>query len=300
VYSAAVPKPVQLGHEVVGTVAAVGAGLTGWAVGQRIALAHHVPCDACHYCRHGNESMCAAFKASNISPGGFSEYVVAHPEHVRHSALPLPDSIPDTRAIFVEPLACCVRALRRLALQPGDSALVVGAGAMGLLFLALLRYHKVRAVALDLKPERLALAQRWGADRALDPRDPALAAQVQALSEGRGVDAAIRTVAGPATFAQALPLLRDGGAALIFGAKVGDQPAAADLWEIYRRELTVVSSYSAAPADLGAARDLLTRDDFALEELVSHELPLEHIGAAMALSREQRALKALIRPRGEV
>src|SRR4051812_37159198 len=100
-YSAAVPKPVQLGHEVVGTVAAVGAGVPGWAVGRRLALAHHVPCYVCHYCRHGNVSMCVTFKASNIRPGGFSEYVLAPAAQVAHTALPLPDTMPDERAVFV-------------------------------------------------------------------------------------------------------------------------------------------------------------------------------------------------------
>src|SRR5205085_8314562 len=146
------PPPVKLGHELTGTIVERGQDVSNFAVGQRVIVAHHVPCYVCHYCRHGNYSMCAAFKASNIRPGGFSEYVLASATHVAHTALALPDDMPDERAVFVEPLACCVRALKRVALLPGDTALVVGAGAIGLLFLALLRRYPIQLAALDLRP----------------------------------------------------------------------------------------------------------------------------------------------------
>src|SRR4029078_8818484 len=177
-YNHAVAKPIQLGHEVVGQVAALGAGVVEWQSGQRLALAHLVPCYVCHYCRHGNYSMCAAFKASNIRPGGFSEYVLASVDHVAHTALALPDAMPDERAVFVEPLACCVRALKRVALLPGDTALVVGAGAIGLLFLALLRRYSIQLAALDLRPDRLEQAREWGAALALDAAAAAMPAQL--------------------------------------------------------------------------------------------------------------------------
>jgi L-iditol 2-dehydrogenase len=295
-YSTDVAKPVQLGHEVIGVVAAASADVSGWRVGQRLALAHHVPCYVCHYCRHGNYSMCAAFKASNIWPGGFSEYVLASAAHVAQTALALPDDMPDERAVFVEPLACCVRALKRVALLPGDTALVVGAGAIGLLFLALLRGRPIQLAAIDLRPDRLALAREWGAALALGAADAATPAQLRAATGERGVDLAVLTVANPATFAQAIGLVRDGGTILIFGAKPGDQPAATELWELYRREIAVISSYSPSPADLHEALALLRRPDFALERLVTHQLPQEQIDQGMQLARAQQAIKVLIRP----
>jgi L-iditol 2-dehydrogenase len=295
-YSPAVAKPVQLGHEVVGAVAAVGAGTTGWAVGQRLALAHHVPCYVCHYCRHGNVSMCAAFKASNIRPGGFSEYVLAPGAQAAHTALALPDDIPDERAVFVEPLACCVRALKRVTLLPGDTALVVGAGAIGLLFLALLRQQPLQLAALDLRADRLELARAWGAELALGAADPETPARLRAASGGRGADLAVLTIANGATFAQALGLVRDGGTILIFGAKPGDAPAATELWELYRRELTVISSYSPSPAELHESLELLRRADFPLEQLVTHQVMLDQINIGMELARAQQALKVLVRP----
>ena len=295
-YNPAVAKPIQLGHEVVGVVAAAGAGVAGWSVGQRLALAHHVPCYVCHYCRHGNYSMCAAFKTSNIRPGGFSEYVLASAAHVAHTALALPDAMPDERAVFVEPLACCVRALKRVALLPGDTALVVGAGAIGLLFLALLRRQPIQLAALDLRPDRLEQARDWGAVLALDAADAATLARLRAATSGRGVDLVVLTVATPATFAQALGMLRDGGTILIFGAKPGDPPATTELWELYRREITVISSYAPSPADLHESLELLRQPDFVLERLVTHQLPLEQINEGMRLAHAQQSIKVLVRP----
>ena len=296
VFNPSIAKPVQIGHEVVGTIAAVGAGVTAWREGQRLALAHHVPCYVCHYCRHGNYSMCATFKASNIHPGGFAAFVVASAAHALQTALPLPHDLPDARAVFVEPLACCVRALQRVPLQASDSAVVVGAGAIGLLFLALLRHQHIQAAALDLRSDRLALASAWGAAQALNAAESDSEAVVREWSAGRGVDLVILTVANAATVAQAQRLVRDGGSILLFGAKPGDKPATIDLWEIYRREITVLSSYSPAPADLHTALGLLQTPGFALEQLVTHQVPLEQINQGMALSRDQQAIKVLVQP----
>jgi L-iditol 2-dehydrogenase len=112
------------------------------------------------------------------------------------------------------------------------------------------------------------------------------------------VDLVVLTVANAATFAQALGLVRDGGTILIFGAGPGDPPAAIELWELYRREIAVITSYSPAPADLHESLELLRRPDFALERLVTHQLPLKQIDDGMRLARTQEALKVLVRPNG--
>ena len=97
-------------------------------VGQRIAFAHHVPDYGSHYSRFGSESMDPMFKQTNIEPGGFSEYIRLSPVHVRHNVVPVPDHVPDLRAMFMEPLACTLRAMDRVPLDAGQSALIVGIG----------------------------------------------------------------------------------------------------------------------------------------------------------------------------
>jgi L-iditol 2-dehydrogenase len=295
-YTPTITKPVQLGHEVVGTVAAIGSGVHGWSIGQRLALAHHAPCYACHFCRHGAYSMCPTFKNSNIQPGGFSEYVRLPAPLVGQTALAIPDSIPDERAVFLEPLACCLRALKRVpALLPGDTVIVVGAGTIGVLFVALLQQRAVHTIALELRADRRAEVQAWGA-RGLDPTRLDLHPSVRAATHGRGADLVILTVANAATVAQAFALVRDGGTLLVFGAQPTDSLATLDLWDVYRRELVVLSSYSPSPADLHEALHLLCQPGFAFERLVTLQLPLERIAEGMARGMRQEVLKVVIRP----
>jgi L-iditol 2-dehydrogenase len=118
--------PAVLGHEVVGDVVEAGEGVAGFAVGDRVVAAHHVPCGECHYCRRGSESMCRAFKESNLDPGGFAEFVRVPAANVRSATFRVPEHLTDEEASFVEPLACCLRAVERARVQPGDTAVVVG------------------------------------------------------------------------------------------------------------------------------------------------------------------------------
>ena len=120
--SRALPKqPVVLGHELVGDIVEIGEGLERLRLGDRVVVAHHVPCGECHFCRHGNHSMCRHFKQSNLDPGGFAEYLRIPADHAQHTAFLVPENIKDEAALFTEPLACCVRNVRRAPLLPGDS-----------------------------------------------------------------------------------------------------------------------------------------------------------------------------------
>src|SRR5438093_422514 len=118
------PVPLVLGHEVVGEIVALGPDVTDCAIGDRVVAAHHVPCGDCHYCRRGSESMCRAFKASNLDPGGFAEYVRVPAPNVRHALFRVPRHVTDEAASFVEPLACCLRSVRRARVAPGDTVAV--------------------------------------------------------------------------------------------------------------------------------------------------------------------------------
>lgn len=293
VYSTEITKPVQLGHEIVADV--VESRSPAFTVGERVIVAHHAPCYVCHFCRHGNYSMCATFKASGIAPGGFSEYVRVPHMLVGQTVLCVPESMTDDRAVFTEPLACCVRALHRVPpILPGDIVAIVGTGSIGLLFVALLNQSPAAVVALDLRVDRLALAKSWGAALTVNPTQEDAVQAVKASSEGRGADLVILTVAVPATFRQALAMVRDGGTILIFGAKVNGEPTPTDLWEIYRRELTVLSSYSATPPDLHEALNWLRV--LPLEKLITHRLGLDEAQRGMDLSYQQEALKVIIEP----
>jgi L-iditol 2-dehydrogenase len=296
VYAADVPKPVQLGHELVATIVAAGADvpwLPHLAVGRRIAAAHHVPDYSSHYTRRGSAPMDAQFKASNIDPGGFADLIRIPALHVRHTVVPVPEGMPALRAVFMEPLACCLRTLDRIDVVEGDTALVIGAGAVGLLFVPLFCDRSVRVLAADVRRSRLAVAAEWGAAQGFVVGEDEVAEGARAATNGRGADVVILTVLNEATLNLAMAAVRDGGAIVLFGVKPGAR-LPFDFWQLWRREINLVSSYSATPDLLPRAMAILQRAAYPLETTVSHVLPLDEAPEGFRLSYEGQASKVVI------
>ncbi len=287
------PPRAILGHEIVGRVVKTTGSSGAIQEGSRVVVGHHVPCGRCHYCLRDSPSMCAQFKATNIAPGGFSELVLVSALHLASTVLEIPESLDALAACQTEPLACCLRNVRRLGLRPGDTAAVVGLGSIGLLSAQLLRHGGVAVLGLDLDSARLQAAAPWvkGFAEAAALKNAALS-----QSSGRGLDAVIVT-AGPAVLAwQSLGWLRHGGTLNIFAAP---KPSAAefDLAEIYHRELRVFSSYSAAPEDLRQALKLIASGSVSLEPIVSGRYALEDFPRAVKDAQERRVMKAFVVPR---
>jgi L-iditol 2-dehydrogenase len=288
------PKPQKLGHEVVGVVHAVGNGVTRFAAGQRVALAHHAPDVTSHYARRGSETMDPQFKRSNIDPGGFAEFIRVPAVLVQNTVVAIPDHVPDARAVFMEPMACCLRALDHADFTSGDSCLVVGAGAVGMLFMPLLRDLGVAVIAADMRRERLDVAQHWGAVAGGVPDADDVIGLCKRHSEGRGVDCVILTIVNAATVALALQALRDGGTIIIFGGKPGAE-LTLPMWDIWLREINLITSYSATPEGLRRALTILSGEGYVgLENLISHEMPLVEAQAAFELVVQGKASKAVL------
>jgi L-iditol 2-dehydrogenase len=271
------PAPVVLGHEVVGEVVALGAGVTDCAIGDRVVAAHHVPCGACHYCRRGSESMCRAFKASNLDPGGFAEYVRVPATNARHAMFRVPRHVSDEAASFVEPLACCLRSVRRARVEPGDTIVVVGLGSIGCLFVQILQRAGGAVVGCDPIAERAAIARRLGA-AAAGPAEAATAAQRELRErqpDERRVDVQRLGDARADAGGDALPLR---------------------LETLYHRELTLAATYSSSPADLAAAFRLIVAGAIAVDPLVTHRVSLEGLHRGVDLMRRREALKVYVTP----
>jgi L-iditol 2-dehydrogenase len=284
--------PAVLGHEVVGDVVEAGEGVAGFAVGDRVVAAHHVPCGECHYCRRGSESMCRAFKESNLDPGGFAEFVRVPAANVRAATFRVPEHLTDEEASFVEPLACCLRAVERARVQPGDTAVVVGLGSIGCLFVPLLVRAGVAVVGVDQQPDRVEGGRARGIDaRGLDEA----AARVSALSAGRGADHVIVTGGATPALEWAVRVVRDGGSIHAFAGGPGDALPVA-LETLYHRELTVTTTYSSSPGTLARAFWLIAAGKVDVEGLVSHRLPLERLAEGVDLMRRRQALKVYVTP----
>jgi L-iditol 2-dehydrogenase len=271
--------PAVLGHEPAGEVVEVGAGVTGIRPGDRVAIHHHAPCGECRRCRRGHETLCERFRSTRLDPGGFAEYVRVQAELVEE-LLPL-DGMDPVLATFTEPLACALRAQRRTGVAPGDTVLVVGAGASGLLNIAAAHASGVEAVWVrEPRPDRLALAERWGAT----------------AHGNEPVDVAIVCTPRPEAIAAAADALAAGGALCLYAPPPPGSPLGIDGNAVFERELEVTASWSAGPADMRRALRLLAAGTVRPLELVTHRFGLEGTGAALAAQRSGEALKAVVLP----
>ncbi|HWE34828.1 MAG TPA: alcohol dehydrogenase catalytic domain-containing protein [Solirubrobacteraceae bacterium] len=272
--------PAVLGHEPVGVVSAIGDGVTGVAVGDRVAIHHHAPCGECRRCRRGHETLCERFRALRLDPGGFAEKVRLVPELV-DELLPVPEGLDPVAATFVEPLACVIRAQDRAGLRPGDSVLVVGTGVNGLLTIAAAHARSVDAVWVrEPRPERLELARRLGAE----------------LHGNEQVDVAIVCTPKPEAIATAAAALAPGGSLCLYAPPAPDGPPLLDGTALFLRELSVTASYSAGPADMRTALGLIASGRIDPLPFVSHRLPLQETARALDLQRRGEALKAVVLP----
>lgn len=286
-----------LGHEVVGILhelsAEAQAQFPKLAIGQRVAVAHHVPCQQCYYCLHQSPSMCKTFKQSNIFPGGFSEYIAVSEAHLAHTVFPIPDEVSNQAASCVEPLACCLRAVDRLPENIGNHVAIVGLGFIGLLTAQYLRFKNHYVYGIDLQPERIALAQKhhWLTDAFENPQT--FLDSVQQKTAGRGADIVFLSVVNPKTLDLALQTVRDGGTLLLFSSYSSHEPIL-NQNDLYFREINIITSYSPSLEHLQKAHQMITSQQILIDPLVTETYLLSEVSQGMKAYQSGKALKVFI------
>ncbi len=285
-------KPRVYGHEFVGKVFEKGDNIKSFDIGDTVVAAHHIPCYECHYCLHGNHSMCRHFKETNIYPGSFAQYIRLSKEHIEKTVHKLPESQDLKEAIFIEPLSCCVRAMDRIGCLKGDYFTVVGVGAIGLLFIQLINLGGANAIAIDLDSRRLSLAKDFGADYIINPKDVDLVKEVRKITD-IGADQTILTVTNNITLNNAVNYSRDGGVINIFGMANKRQPFSIDFERVYKRELTIKSHYSGTPESLKKAYDLIVKGEVKVGPLITETLDLADFKEGLDLMLDKKIYKAI-------
>jgi L-iditol 2-dehydrogenase len=300
--------PAVLGHEPIGEVVELGAGVERVARGDVVAIHHHAACGRCRACASGHETLCPQFRSTRLDPGGFAEYVRIQPELVGE-LLPL-DGLDPVAATCTEPLACALRAQDRVGLSPRDALLVVGAGTSGLLHIAAARARGVeRVLVAEPRADRRQRALSWGAEPfepatgagagGAEPSGPTTGAAAGDTEPSGPVEVAIVTSHLPDAVAAAAAALAPGGRLCAYAPPDPAAPIAVDGAELFLRELTVTASWSAGAADMRAALALLRSGAVRTGELITHRFGLDETGAALAAQRDGSALKAVVLPWGE-
>jgi L-iditol 2-dehydrogenase len=290
--------PLVLGHEIAGQVAAVGDGVSAYQLGDRVAVAHHVPCNPCRYCLSGRHTMCPTLWQTNFDPGGFAEYVRLPAINVDRGVFRLPDSLSYEEATFIEPLACVLRGQRRAGVAAGSSVLVIGCGIAGLLHVKLARaMGAARIMATDIVDFRRQAALFMGADAAIEPGDD-MAAAVRRLNGDCLADTVILGTGAMPAMVQGLAAVERGGTVLFFAPAAPQATLPVPVNDIlWRRDVTLTTSYAGSPADYAAALTLISSGRVTVADLITHRLPLSGAGEGFRLVAEAKdSLKVIIEP----
>ncbi len=299
-----VAAPQIFGHEVSGTVVAVGAGVTKWKLGDRVMSFHHVPCGACFYCYRRSYSQCPGYKKVGLTAGfdpnggGFAQYVRAMPWVAERGMVAIPDDVSFDEASFIEPVNTCIKAVEKARVAEGETVLVMGLGPIGLLLAMLSKLEGATVVGSDPMSERRRKSILLGVDLAVDPREGALAEKIGSGTQGRGADVVLVAVPIPAALESALTLARPGGRVLLFAQndplmKIEFSAAAVGV-----EEKEILGSYSAAIDRASEAARLIFTHKLPVKQLISHCFSLEDMDRALKLAArpEGDSLKVVIHP----
>ena len=289
--------PRVLGHEIGGTIAEVGRGVEDWQVGDRVFATHHVPCNTCHYCLAGHHTACETLHHTNFDPGGFAEYVRVPALNVDRGMLRLPDEVSFEEATFIEPLACVLRGQRLARLQPTQTVVVLGSGISGALHMRLASARGAgRILATDISDYRLERAPEFGADLAVHAQED-VAARLKETNDGRLADLVIVCTGALSACRQALGLVDRGGTVLYFAVPEPGVELPLPIGELWRNEVTLMTSYGGAPADLAQALELIRSRRVPVADMITHRLSLAETGRGFQLVAEAgESLKVIIEP----
>jgi L-iditol 2-dehydrogenase len=291
-YLAAMPV---LGHEAVGVVTSTMGDVGELAEGDRVFPHHHVPCHRCHYCLHGNETMCKEYRGSNLDPGGFSELFRVPSWNVKGGGvLRLPPGVGFEEASMIEPAACCIRALDRCGVSADDSVLLVGAGPVGMTHALLLLSMKAKVYVSDVSEPRLAFAGRFGIHSTFNAAKDDVPASVRDLTAGRGADFAIVASGSPKAIVQAMKSVRRGGKVCLFGVPVKGSVLDYDIGDVFNSEVSIISSYAATDVETRMALGMMAEHRVDFGSLITHRFSLGDFDKAVQTAIRGEGMKTII------
>jgi L-iditol 2-dehydrogenase len=294
------PLPTPLGHEYTGVVVAAGEGVTRFRPGDAIVAAPSAPCGACPPCARGLENLCDRIDGTTMAWGAFADLIRIPAHVVRRNVFLRPPGLDPREAALLEPLACVVNGVARLDLTRAETVAVLGAGPIGLLFVALLERRGVERVLLvGRHARRLEAGRAMGADEVVDlppGSSPADVARLVRTHAKDGACAAVECVGRPEAWLGAIAAVRKGGEVLLYGGCAGGTQVPLDAHRLHYDALTLKGAFHFTPADVRIALDLLARRALPLKGLVTADVPLSRVEEALEAAGRGDALKLAIVP----
>jgi len=292
------PKaPRVLGHEATGIIDEAGEKVTKYKVGDRVFVSHHVPCNKCRYCQKDSHTACETLHTTNYYPGGFSQYIRVPKINVETGVYKLTPNMSYEEGTFIEPLACAVRGQRLANIHKDETILIIGSGMAGILHIQLAKLKGAqKIVAADINPDRLKLAEKFGADHVIDAKDD-LPQQLKELNDGRAADKVIVCTGAVKAALTALECVDRGGTILYFAVPDPTTKIPIPITQFWRNETTIRTSYGAAPRDLEESLQILAQKQINVEDMITHRLDIREAAEGFRLVAEAgKSLKVIIEP----
>ncbi|MCF4966790.1 zinc-dependent alcohol dehydrogenase [Nostoc sp. CMAA1605] len=285
--------PTLFGHEAAGEIIAVGAGVTGWQVGDRIVANNSAPCMKCFFCQRQEYSLCPHLTWNN---GTFAEYLKIPAPIVQHNMLPVPDELPLALAAMTEPLACVLHGVARSNVKPQDRVVILGDGAIGLMFVAALA-ENTEVLLWGGNDSRLEIGEKLGAAKTFNYHQiPDIPGVVKELTDGWGADVVIEATGVPSVWETAIACARPGATVNLFGGCPRDTTITVNTEQLHYSELTLKGVFHNTPQYVKAALALIASRKIPFELLISEQRQLQDLEQVFHDMKARKVIKVGIKP----
>jgi L-iditol 2-dehydrogenase len=289
--------PRVLGHEMTGDIIKIGKNVKKFKVGDRIFVSHHIPCNKCEYCKNDQHTICDTLHSTNFDPGGFSEFLRVPEINIDCGVFKLPGEVTYEEGAFIEPLACVVRGLRIAEIKKGQNVLVIGSGVAGLLNIKLAKALGAKKIfATDINSFRLKKAKEAGANKTIHAKEN-VPEKIRKYNDGELANLVILCVGAPSAARQAFESVASGGTILFFAPTEPGVEIQFPLFDLWNKQVKMVSTYAGAPRDIKEAINLIKTKKIIVTDLITHKLPLNETEKGFKLTAQAgNSIKIIIEP----
>ena len=288
--------PLVPGHEPTGIITEAGSKVKQFNVGDRVFVHHHVACLTCHYCKHGDYTLCKQFHETHIDPGGLAEYFRVPAPNLQIDTLEIPETLSFEEATLIEPVGCCIRAFNKSSIQPEDTVVIIGAGATGIIHTVLSKiFGASKTIVSDLIDYRLQVARKFGADVIVNPKNENLKAVVNAETDGIGADLVVVTAPSLEAYKSGLSICRKGGKLCVFAPTSPEKYLQINPKELFFSEIQIIPSYSTSHLETRKALELMKTGRLKVKQLITHRFRLADAAKAFKTALEvKESLKIIV------
>jgi L-iditol 2-dehydrogenase len=289
--------PRILGHEITGDIVEIGKNVKKYKIDDRVFVSHHVPCYTCMFCLNNQLTLCHTLHSTNFYPGGFAEYLRVPEINVDRGMFVLPEEMSYAEGVFIEPLACVVRGMKTAGMKSGQTILIIGSGISGLLHIKLAKAWKAGKIfATDVEEYRLKAAKKFGADVVINAKDD-VPEQIKKHHDGKLVNLTVLCTGALPAVQQALQSVEAGGTILFFAPTEPGVDVPFPLFELWNKQITMVSTYAGSPEDINTAIDLIKSKKVNVVDMISHILPLSDAAKGFQLvAKAKDSMKVILKP----